>query len=254
MVKYVRRIAPLVILHKCATTHFYLSAFIIPPSPVSPELLKTYKKIEENEEKKDREKGKNKKAKAEKSKNKAQSRSKKRNADEDADTDSDGDAAGKAAGAPKPKMPVPKSNKSNKKAKQAAKQKKPRVDYTANPGQFVKLRVAKDFGTGKNVDLYFGTVTGFERDDEDDSVVYWSIKYDDGDGEDFDEKDLRVALRMYDACKQSDTKPKASADSDADDDVDGKPMEEVGDGDDDDENHAKADVNAENEGEDVDEI
>lgn len=231
---------------------FYSSTFIIPPAPVSPELLKTYKKLEQSDEEEDREKGKNKKAKAEKGKSKPQSRSKKRSVDADADTDSDGDAAGKAAGSPKPKMPVPKSNKSNKKAKQAAKQKKPRVDYTANPGQFVKQRVAKDFGKGKDVELFFGTITGFERDEEDDNVVYWAIEYDDGDREDFDEKELRDALRMYDACKHSDTKLKTSANSDAD--VDGKPMGEVGDGDDGDENHSKADENAENEGEDAGEI
>ena len=176
----------------------------MPPTPVSPELLKTYRKLEQSEEEKDREKGKDKKAKAEKGKSKPQSRSKKRNADADADTDSDNDTGGKAAGSPKPKMPVPKNNKSNKKAKQAAKQKKPKVDYTANPGQFVKLRVAKDFGD----DIYFGTIDSFERDDEDANVVYWKITYDDGDREDFDEKDLRAALKMYDACKHNDTKPK----------------------------------------------
>ena len=154
------------------------------------------------------------------------------------------------------RAPPQPAYKSNKKAKPSAKQKKPSVDYTANPGQFVKQRVAKDFGD----DIYFGTIDRFERDDEDANVVYWKITYDDGDLEDFDEKDLRAALKMYDACKHNDTKPKTSAgsdadaDGDADDDVDGKPMEEVGGGDDDDENHSKADANAENEGEDADEI
>ena len=154
-------------------TQFLLIRLHHNPDTCSPELLKTYKRLEQSDEEKGNEKGKNKKAKAEKGKSKPQSRSKKRNADADADTDSDDDAAGKAARSPKPKMPVPKNNRSNKKPKQAAKQKKPKVDYTANPGQFVKLRVAKDFGVGnEGVKLFLAqspASTGMKK------MIMWSI-------------------------------------------------------------------------------
>ena len=145
------------------------------------------------------------------------SKKKKRNADADLDDFSDSSSDGEAGqDSPTPKMPVPKT-KPKKKARQAPKQakkeqKKPKVDYIGNPGQFVKQRVAKDFGDG----IYYGTITGFDEPEEDGGkVVYWRIKYDDGDQEDFEKKELKDALRMYDACKHSDPK-KPSPEDDGD--------------------------------------
>ena len=144
------------------------------------------------------------------------SKKKKRNVDADLDDFSDSSSDGEPGqDSPKPKMPVPKT-KPKKKARQAPKQakkeqKKPRVDYTENPRQFVKQRVAKDFGDN----IYYGTITGFDEPEEDGGkVVYWKIKYDDGDQEEFEKKELKDALRIYDACKHNDPKKPSPEDDD----------------------------------------
>jgi len=189
------------------------------------ELLKTYRKIEQDAEEEKIEKMNSKKATPPKDKStaKAQNGSKKKKRDVDADLDdfSDSSSDGEAGqDSPKPKMPVPKT-KPKKKAREAPKQakkeqKKPKVDYIGNPGQFVKQRVAKDFGDG----IYYGTITGFDEPEEDGGkVVYWKIKYDDGDQEEFEKKELKDALRIYDACKHNDPKrPSPEGDDDAKED------------------------------------
>ena len=194
------------------------------------ELLKTYRRIEQDAKEEKIEKMNSKKVNPpkDKSASKAQngSKKKKRNTDADFDDFSDSSSDGEAGqDSPKPKMPVPK-NKPKKKARQAPKQakkeqKKPRVDYIGNPGQFVKQRVAKDFGD----DIYFGTIIGFDEPEEDGGkVVYWKIKYDDGDQEEFEKKELKDGLRMYDACKHNDPK-KISPEDDEEDSKDDASMD-----------------------------
>ena len=189
-----------------------------------------------------------KKAKAQRDKSKAQNGSKKRNADADADFDIDSDSDsgsdthtnGEAGqDSPKPRMPVPR-NKLKKKArpspKPAPKEKKPRIDYAANPGQFVKQRVAKDFGDA----IYYGNITGFTNNG---NVVYWRIEYDDGDEEELDKKELRDALKMYDACKHNDSKKPS-----AEDDISGVPMQEAKGGDKETKEDSKDEASMENGG------
>ena len=45
-------------------------------------------------------------------------------------------------------------------------------------------------------------------------MVYWKIKYDDGDQEEFEKKELKDALRIYDACKHNDPKKPSPEDDD----------------------------------------
>jgi len=195
-------------------------------------LLKTYKRIVQNDEDKEKERAAAaKKAEAEGGKRKPKSRSKKRDADVDADSDSDtnGEAAAARKGSAKPKMPVPSPrNKPNKRAKRSPKQTQPGIDYTANPGQFLNQRVAKDF----DGQIYYGTITSYndDADDDDDDDVIWSIVYDDGDKEDLNERELRAALKMYDTNAHDDPKKKSLNNGGANGDIDGEPMEEAGNG------------------------
>ena len=91
---------------------------------------------------------------------------------------------------------LPESMRNGRKEKQ----KKPRDDCTVYCGQFVKRRVAKEFGDV----VYFGTISSFKRDEDGDNVV-WSVQYDDGDREEIDEKQMWEVLMIYDAFKHIET-------------------------------------------------
>ena len=58
---------------------------------------------------------------------------------------------------------------------------------------FVDLRVAKYFKS----ELYYGTVTKYLPPLEADEYSLWKIKYDDGDGEDWDRDELLEGVRLY---------------------------------------------------------
>jgi hypothetical protein len=57
-----------------------------------------------------------------------------------------------------------------------------------DPESYVEKRVAKFFGG----DLFFGTVKQYRSDAE-----VWFVKYDDGDDEEYDAKDLKENLQLY---------------------------------------------------------
>lgn len=69
---------------------------------------------------------------------------------------------------------------------------------------YVGRRVAKVFPNGK---IYFGDVSEFspaEADDPDDEDFWW-IKYEDGDEEQFDARDMEAGFRLYAKQKHLDT-------------------------------------------------
>ena len=78
------------------------------------------------------------------------------------------------------------------------KQKRTKVDYASNPKRFVGTRIAKDFGEHG---IYFGTIS--DASVEDDQVL-WTVVYDDGDHEDYDEEDLKKAQKFYESNKEKD--------------------------------------------------
>ena len=72
----------------------------------------------------------------------------------------------------------------------------------SDPGtDYVGKRISKKFGK-KN---YFGEIKE-KWLDEKDGTQRWSVKYDDGDEEDFDEKEVADALKRYEKSKRFDFK------------------------------------------------
>lgn len=64
------------------------------------------------------------------------------------------------------------------------------------PKYYVGRRVAKNFGE----EIYFGKISKYAAESS-----YWHVVYDDGDEEDYNEKDLRQALKLYEEnCVKSD--------------------------------------------------
>jgi hypothetical protein len=106
--------------------------------------------------------------------------------------------------------------------KEAKRRKLAKRNVVENPKQFVGKRVAKEFAVQdpesddpeKMVDaIFFGTV----RYLSDEAKVWYYVKYDDGDGEELDLKDLKWALKLYEANKKDDsTKGVARDDYDID--------------------------------------
>mmetsp|Transcript_11768 Transcript_11768/g.27266 ORF Transcript_11768/g.27266 Transcript_11768/m.27266 type:complete len:209 (-) Transcript_11768:317-943(-) len=68
------------------------------------------------------------------------------------------------------------------------------------PKHVVDSRVAKFF----DGDVYFGTIVGTVEDGD----VYWQVRYDDGDREEFDKEDLDTALQVYERHKGEDVPKK----------------------------------------------
>ena len=67
--------------------------------------------------------------------------------------------------------------------------------------QFVGRRVAKRFAG----EVYFGTIVEFSpASDMAEGLDLWRVSYDDGDSEDYDEKDLEKYLKLYDRKKADD--------------------------------------------------
>eukprot|EP00594_Rhizosolenia_setigera_P012803 CAMPEP_0178973692 /NCGR_PEP_ID=MMETSP0789-20121207/21894_1 /TAXON_ID=3005 /ORGANISM="Rhizosolenia setigera, Strain CCMP 1694" /LENGTH=452 /DNA_ID=CAMNT_0020661647 /DNA_START=530 /DNA_END=1888 /DNA_ORIENTATION=- len=77
--------------------------------------------------------------------------------------------------------------------------KKPTNSLLKEPELQVEKRIAKYFEGS----LYFGTVVKFLT-----KAQLWHIVYDDGDQEEFDEKDMKKALDLYESEKASDPKQK----------------------------------------------
>lgn len=68
-----------------------------------------------------------------------------------------------------------------------------------DPEELVNKRVAKWFGDS----LFFGTIEYFDEGEK-----WWHVIYDDDDQEDFDSKQVRTALALYEQNKKSDPKKK----------------------------------------------
>ena len=68
---------------------------------------------------------------------------------------------------------------------------------------YIGLSVAKEFEDGV---IYFGTVKEFINDDE----PFWNIRYEDGDGEDMDEKELTQSIAFYDKVNKQNKKKGSS--------------------------------------------
>lgn len=77
--------------------------------------------------------------------------------------------------------------------------KKPTNSLLKEPDLQIEKRIAKYFEGS----LYFGTVIRYLTKEK-----LWHISYDDGDQEEFDEKDLKKALDLYESKKASDSKQK----------------------------------------------
>lgn len=80
--------------------------------------------------------------------------------------------------------------------------KKQKVVEKVDPHSFKGRRAAKAFGK----DIFYGTIDKFtaESDGEDE---FWHITYDDGDDEEYDAGDLKVALNLYEKVKAKDPSP-----------------------------------------------
>ncbi len=75
-----------------------------------------------------------------------------------------------------------------------------------DPKKYVGQRIAKYFDAPtddneNNQEIYFGTVERYTEEDK-----LWHIAYDDGDEEDFDLNDLKVAVHEYAGRKDEDDK------------------------------------------------
>ena len=99
------------------------------------------------------------------------------------------------------------NRKRGRHAKTSSEQKKPKEDKRL---KYLNLRVAKTFDledeTGKPYEsVFFGTIDRFvETSDEDPPL--WHVQYDDDDEEEFDENDLKEALKLYKKEKKNDPK------------------------------------------------
>lgn len=67
---------------------------------------------------------------------------------------------------------------------------------------YVGKRVSKKFGKRN----FFGEIKEKWFDEKDKNAPRWNVKYDDGDEEDFDEKELANALKRYEKSKRFDFK------------------------------------------------
>jgi hypothetical protein len=73
---------------------------------------------------------------------------------------------------------------------------------------YVNERVAKAFPSQEDdtFEIYFGTIDGFVASSEDDHPL-WHVQYDDDDEEEFDEYDVKKAIRLYLKEKSHDANP-----------------------------------------------
>lgn len=78
-----------------------------------------------------------------------------------------------------------------------------------NPKQYVGKRVAKEFAVEDPNDssnmidaVFFGTVEYIS----DEAKLWYFVKYDDGDSEEYELKDIQYGLKLYDANKEDDMK------------------------------------------------
>ena len=77
-----------------------------------------------------------------------------------------------------------------------------------DPFQYLKLRIAKEFeqedDEGKPFqEIFYGTIDAFVGNAD---SPLWHVKYDDDDEEDFDEKDVKKALKLYESTRGGDEK------------------------------------------------
>ena len=105
-------------------------------------------------------------------------------------------AAPKPVEKPTPTKPSPTKTKAPETPNRSSSRKK-------GPDLYINERIAKFFGRA----LYFGTVTSWERDSEDQSI-YWQVTYDDGDSEEYDTNDMEAATDLYARHNKKDTNKK----------------------------------------------
>lgn len=72
----------------------------------------------------------------------------------------------------------------------------------ADPHSFIGQRAAKAFGK----DIFYGKIDKFTAE-SDGEEEFWHITYDDGDDEEYDAEDLKVALTLYEKVKAKDPSP-----------------------------------------------
>mmetsp|Transcript_20809 Transcript_20809/g.30496 ORF Transcript_20809/g.30496 Transcript_20809/m.30496 type:complete len:644 (+) Transcript_20809:352-2283(+) len=89
--------------------------------------------------------------------------------------------------------PSPSAGKAKSPAPAAKKAKKAIVIKGKEATEYITDRVAKDF----DGEIYFGTIKSYKGG-------FWHVRYDDGDEEDYDEKDLKRALRLYSKVENDD--------------------------------------------------
>lgn len=93
------------------------------------------------------------------------------------------------------KTPAPKKTRRSKEATD-----------TNKKTMYIKKRIAKAFeGTNGESEIYFGTIARITNTKE---PYYWHITYDDDDEEEFDEKDIAAALKLYQVHRADDPKTK----------------------------------------------
>mmetsp|Transcript_7947 Transcript_7947/g.23553 ORF Transcript_7947/g.23553 Transcript_7947/m.23553 type:complete len:147 (-) Transcript_7947:281-721(-) len=126
-----------------------------------------------------------------------------------------------AAAAPQAKMPVPGSEAKGKKRKAdevAAAAPTPRGGRKTaaaaakgadekggeDPRKHIGSRVAKDF----DGEMYFGKIASYDSDADGVDGGLWHVVYDDGDEEDYEKKELRKSLKLYEKQKGKDPKKK----------------------------------------------
>jgi hypothetical protein len=92
----------------------------------------------------------------------------------------------------RPKKSVDGVDEGSKSAK-ASRKKLPGYKFD-DPNDYIQLRIAKYF----DKDLYYGTITEFSPSTENEEKIdLWRGKYDDGDEEDYEEKELMRLLKLY---------------------------------------------------------
>lgn len=103
-----------------------------------------------------------------------------------------------ASKAANPKAAAPAAAGAKRKAttSPATKSPTPKKPKKKDPRSYVNSRVAKNFEGS----IYFGNITAYDVADQ-----FWSVVYDDGDEEEYDEDDLKHYTQMYREYRDTDT-------------------------------------------------
>mmetsp|Transcript_16659 Transcript_16659/g.38454 ORF Transcript_16659/g.38454 Transcript_16659/m.38454 type:complete len:154 (+) Transcript_16659:212-673(+) len=100
-----------------------------------------------------------------------------------------------------PSEPAPMKPTSEKPTETTTTTEIPTATGNDTSSDYIGKRISKKFGSRN----YFGEIKD-KWQDEKDSTPKWSVKYDDGDEEDFNEKQVTAALKRYAKSKRFDFK------------------------------------------------